>query len=164
MKDALVPVALTFAVLDLTGSAADIGLVFAAFMGARVTFILAGGVWSDRLPRQLVMVAADLVRAGTQALVALAFFTNSVAIWHLIVASFLVGGASAFFGPASTGLVKTIVSPERLQEANALMNMSQNAIQIFGPVTAGALVVFVDFGPIFAIDAATFVLNAVCSS
>ena len=160
--DALVPVALTFAVLDLTGSAADVGLVFAAFMGARVIFIVAGGVWSDRLPRQLVMIVADLVRAGTQALVALAFFTDSVAIWHLIVASFLVGGASAFFGPASTGLVKTIVSPERLQEANALINMSQNAIHIFGPASAGALVVFVGFGPIFAIDAITFLASAVC--
>jgi len=162
LGDALVPLALTFAVLDLTGSAADLGLVFAAFMGARVLFIVAGGVWSDRLPRQLVMIVADLVRAGTQALVALAFFTDSVAIWHLIVASFLVGGASAFFGPASTGLVKTIVRPERLQEANALINMSQNAIQIFGPVSAGALVVFVGFGPIFALDAITFVASTIC--
>jgi len=162
LGDALVPIALTFAVLDLTGSAADLGLVFAAFMGARVLFILAGGVWSDRLPRQLVMVAADIVRCGTQALLAAAFFTDSVQIWHLIVASFLVGAASAFFGPASTGLVKSIVAPARLQEANALINMSQNAIQIFGPVTAGALVVFVGFGPIFAIDAITYAASTVC--
>ncbi len=162
LGDALVPLALTFAVLDLTGSAADLGLVFAAMFGARVIFILVGGVWSDRLPRQLVMIAADLVRAGTQVLLALAFFTDSIALWHLIVASFVLGGASAFFGPASTGLVKTIVSPERLQEANALISMSQNAIQIFGPVTAGALVVFVGFGPIFTIDALTFVASAIC--
>jgi MFS family permease len=162
LGDALVPLALTFAVLDLTGSAADLGLVFAAMMGARVIFMLAGGVWSDRLPRQLVMIGADLVRGGVQALVALAFFTDSVALWHLIAAAFVVGGASAFFGPASTGLVKTIVRPERLQEANALINMSQNAIQIFGPVSAGALVVFVGFGPIFAVDALTFLASAVC--
>jgi MFS family permease len=162
LGDALVPLAITFAVLDLTGSAADLGIVFASFMAARVIFMLAGGVWSDRLPRNLVMIAADVVRAGTQALLALAFFTDSVAIWHLAVASFLVGGASAFFGPASTGLVKTIVGPERLQEANALLNIAQNAIHIFGPVTAGALVVLVGFGPVFAIDAITFALSAVC--
>ena len=162
LGDALVPLALTFAVLDLTGSAADLGLVFAAMFGARVIFILVGGVWSDRLPRQLVMIAADLVRGGVQILLALAFFTDSVALWHLIAASFALGGASAFFGPASTGLVKTIVSPERLQEANALISMSQNAIQIFGPVSAGALVVFVGFGPIFTIDALTFLASAIC--
>ena len=162
LGDALVPLALTFAVLDLTGSAADLGLVFAAMFCARVLFIVAGGVWSDRLPRQLVMIGADLVRFGVQALLALAFFTDSVALWHLIAASFVLGGASAFFGPASTGLVKTIVRPERLQEANALISMSQNAIAIFGPVSAGALVVFVGFGPIFAIDALTFLASAIC--
>ena len=160
LGDALVPLALTFAVLDLTGSAADLGLVFASLMGARVIFMLAGGVWSDRLPRQLVMIAADIVRAGAQAVLALAFFTDAVQVWHLMVASFLVGGASAFFGPASTGLVKTIVPQERLQEANALINLSQNAIHIFGPVSAGALVVLVGFGPIFAIDAVTFLASA----
>jgi MFS family permease len=160
--DAIVPLALTFAVLDMTGSAADVGLVFAAMFGARVLFILAGGVWSDRLPRQLVMVGADIVRAGVQGLVAAAFFTDAIELWHLIGAAFLLGGASAFFGPASTGLVKTMVRPERLQEANALINLSQNAVQVFGPVTAGALVVLVGFGPIFAIDAITFVASAIC--
>ena len=48
--DALVPVAVAFAVLDLTGSAADLGLVLAALMASRVVFIVAGGVWADRLP------------------------------------------------------------------------------------------------------------------
>src|SRR5919106_4390251 len=65
--DALVGVALAFAVLEVGGSAADLGLVFAAFSVPRVVLTLAGGVWSDRLPRQRVMVACDLVRALTQA-------------------------------------------------------------------------------------------------
>ena len=67
LGDALVGVALAFAVLELTGSAADLGLVFAAFALPRVLFTLAGGVWSDRLPRQRVMVACDLARAAAQA-------------------------------------------------------------------------------------------------
>ena len=53
LGDALVGVALAFAVLELTGSAADLGLVFAAFALPRVLFTLAGGVWSDRLPRSV---------------------------------------------------------------------------------------------------------------
>ena len=81
------PLALAFAVLDLSGSAADLGLVLAALFTARVVFILAGGVWSDRLPRQLVMVAADLLRAAVHGVVAIAFFTDSIEVWHLIVSS-----------------------------------------------------------------------------
>jgi MFS family permease len=158
--DALVPVALAFAVLELTGSAADLGLVLAALFTSRVVFIVAGGVWSDRLPRQLVMIAADLARALVHILVALAFFTDVVEVWYLIVSSAVFGAASAFFGPASSGLVKSIVAPNRLQEANAILGISERVVQIFGPVLAGLLVAVAGYGVIFAIDAATFLVSA----
>ena len=59
--DALIPVALAFAVLDeLDASAAELGFVLAAFTLSRVLLTLAGGVWSDRLERRLVMVTCDL--------------------------------------------------------------------------------------------------------
>lgn len=157
--DALIPVALTFAVLDLTGSASALGLVFAAFMGSRVVFIVAGGVWSDRLPRQLVMIGADLLRLAVQALVAVAFFLDAARVWHLVVASAVAGAATAFFGPASTGLVKQLVPPERLQEANALTGLSQSAVYVFGPALSGLLVATLDFGVVFAIDAATYLAS-----
>ncbi len=60
--DALIPVAIVFAVLQLGGDAGGIGLVLTAFSVPRLVFILAGGVWADRLPRQRVMLAADVVR------------------------------------------------------------------------------------------------------
>jgi len=157
--DALIPVALTFAVLDLTGSASDLGLVFAAFMGSRVVFIVVGGVWSDRLPRQLVMIAADLVRLAVQAIVAVTFFLDAARVWQLVVASAVAGAATAFFGPASTGLVKQLVPAERLQEANALTGLSQSAIYVFGPALSGVLVATLDFGVVFAIDAATYLAS-----
>src|SRR6266550_2033370 len=70
LGSALVPVALTFAVLDLTRSATSLGLVLAAAFVPRVILLLIGGVFADRLPRQLVMLATDILRAVTQALVA----------------------------------------------------------------------------------------------
>jgi MFS family permease len=158
--DALVPLALAFAVLDLTGSAADLGLVLAALFTSRVVFIVVGGVWADRLPRQLVMIAADLLRALVHGLVAVAFFTDAVEVWYLIVSSALFGAASAFFGPASTGLVKTIVSPGRLQEANALLGLSERTVWIFGPALSGLLVATAGFGVVFALDALTFLVSA----
>lgn len=156
--DALVPVATAFAVLDL-GSASDLGFVLAAYMGSRMIFIVAGGVWSDRLPRQLVMIAADVVRAATQGVVALAFFTGTAEVWHLIVSSAVFGCASSFFGPASTGLVPTLVKPVHLQEANALLGLSRNAIEVFGPAVSGLLVATMGYEVVFAIDAASFVVS-----
>ena len=60
--DCIVLVALALFVIDLTGSATDLGLVLAAQSLPLVAFLLIGGVWADRLPRHLVMIATDLVR------------------------------------------------------------------------------------------------------
>src|SRR5882724_13236515 len=65
--DSITPVALAFALLDLTGRVADLGYVFAARSVPLVGFLLIGGVFADRLPRRAVMVGADLIRLCTQA-------------------------------------------------------------------------------------------------
>ena len=158
--DALVPVATAFAVLDL-GTASDLGIVLAAYMGSRMLFIVVGGVWADRLPRQVVMIASDVVRATTQGVIAIAFFTGAAEVWHLVLSSAVFGCASAFFGPASTGLVPTLVRPLHLQEANALLGLSRNAIEVFGPALSGLLVATMGYEVVFAIDAASFVLSGI---
>src|SRR4029453_4001472 len=53
--DVMIGVALAFAVFQIGGGAAQLGLVFAALSIGRTAFILIGGVWADRLPRRLVM-------------------------------------------------------------------------------------------------------------
>jgi hypothetical protein len=50
----IAPVALAFAVLDLTGSTTSLGLVVGARSLANVIFLLIGGVVADRLPRAIV--------------------------------------------------------------------------------------------------------------
>jgi MFS family permease len=158
--DALVGVSIAFAVLGLTGSAGDLGLVFAAFALPRVVFTLAGGVWSDRLPRQQVMVACDLLRAATQAVVSTLLITGNAEIWHLIGLAVVMGSAAAFFQPASTGLMPQIISPARLQQANALVSISQNGTHIFGPLLAGLMVATIGPGWAFAIDGVSFLVSA----
>ena len=154
--DALVGVALAFAVLELGGSASELGLVLAARTISSVTFVLVGGVWADRLPRRAVMLAADAVRALVQAALAVLLLTGAAELWHLGVAGFVSGAASAFFIPAAVGLVPDTVAPERLQEANALMALSRNAAEIAGPAVSGVLVALAGPGWVFAVDAATY--------
>jgi MFS family permease len=159
--DAVVPVATAFAVLEI-GTASDLGLVLGAAFASRMAFVVAGGVWADRLPRRAIMIASDAVRAVVQGAIAAAFFTDTIEIWHLIVASTLFGAASAFFTPASTGLVPQVVSAARLQQANALLSMTRNAAELFGPALAGVLVATVGYSLVFAIDAASFVASLAC--
>ena len=158
--DKLVPVALAFAVLELEHSASALGLVFAARMIPMVVLVLVGGVWADRLPRQVVMLVADGVRAVTQALAAALLITGRAEVWHLMVLMAVYGAAQAFFDPASTGLVPQTVSRPRLQQANGLLQLSRSTANVIGPAIGGVLVATVGAGWAFAVDSATFVLSA----
>ena len=77
LGNAIAPVALAFAVLDLTGSKTDLGLVLTARSIPMVVFFLVGGIWADRLPRHHVMVASDLLSGASQAAVAALVPANS---------------------------------------------------------------------------------------
>jgi MFS family permease len=158
--DAITPFALAWAVLDLTGSATDYGLVIAAKTAPLVIFLLVGGVFADRLPRRAVMLTADAIRMCIQAATAALLLSHTAHIWELIVLQALAGTATAFFNPASTGLTPMTVSPGRLQEANALRGLSQASTQFIAPAFAGILIVTIGPGYALAIDAASFGVSA----
>jgi MFS family permease len=160
LGDAVTPFALAWAVLDLTGSARDLGFVLAAKIAPLVVFLLVGGVFADRLPRRAVMLTADVARMAVQAATAALLLSHTARIWELVVLQALAGTGTAFFNPASTGLTPMIVSAGRLQEANALRGMSMASTQFAGPALAGLLIVTVGPGYALAIDAASFGVSA----
>jgi MFS family permease len=158
--DCIVVVALALFVIDLTGSATDLGLVLAASSLPLVAFLLLGGVWADRLPRHRVMVATDLVRFTLHALLAVLIFTGAVRIWELIAIEALFGAAEAFFRPAANGLLPQTVPEEEIQEATGLSSLSNNLGEFVGPALATVLVLGLGAGYAFALDAATFLISA----
>jgi len=160
LGDAVTPFALVWAVLDLTGSARDLGLVLAAKVAPLVVFLLVGGVFADRLPRRGVMLTADVARMVVQAATAALLLSHTARIWELIVLQAFAGIGTAFFNPASTGLTPMTVSAGRLQEANALRGISMASMQFAGPALAGILIVTVGPGYALAIDATSFGVSA----
>src|ERR1019366_6091869 len=153
--DRIVSVALAFAVLDLTGSVKDLGLVLAAQTVPLVLFLLMGGVWSDRLSRRAVMLTSDLVRAG-----ALLLVIGYAHVWQLVVLQAVYGAAEAFFKPAAQALLPETVAAGDLQQANALIAVSGNIANVGGPALAGVLVATLGAGWGLAIDAGSFLASA----
>jgi MFS family permease len=159
--DGLISIALAFAVLQIGGSATQLGLVLAVGLASRVALYVVGGVWADRLPRQILMLTSDLVRAAQQFIVGILLITGTARMWHLVVGAIVYGLAAAFFQPASTGLVPATVSPPRLQQANALMGLSRSITSVGGPLLSGLLVALVGPGWVFIINGVTFIVSAV---
>jgi MFS family permease len=158
--NAFTNVALAFAVLELTGSKADLGYVLAAQAVPLVVFMLVGGIWADRLPRHRVMVASNLVNGTVQAVTAVLLLTGHAEVWQLIVLSALGGTSFAFFFPASIGIVPQTVPPEALQSANALLRLGVNATRIGGAALAGLIVGLTSPGVGIAADAVSFFVAA----
>jgi MFS family permease len=154
-------VALAFAVLDLTGSKADLGYVLAARMVPMLVFLLVGGIWADRLPRHHVMVTSNLVSGGTQAGIAALLFSGHARIWQIAVLAAVNGASSAFFFPASSGIVPQTVPHSLLQQANALLRLGRNGVYIVGGALAGLVVAATSPAVGIAVDAGTFMLAAV---
>ena len=159
--DRLAPIALAFAVLDLTRSASDLGFVLAAQTLPMLLLVAVAGVWADRLPRQLVMLSSDVVRCASQGATAALLLLGQARIWQLIVLQAVYGAADAFFTPAMTGLIPATAGAARLREANALMSLSRSAVGVAGPAVGGALVAFLTPGVALAGDAATFAISAI---
>jgi Transmembrane secretion effector len=158
--DRMVDVALAFAVLELGGSATEVGLVLVARTLPLVLCLLIGGVVADRSSRRAVLVATDLVRLGSQGMLAalLIFSEPSVEVVGLLAA--VTGGAAGFAAPATTGLLPEVVAAEDLQEANGLRATAFSAGELGGPLVAGVLVAAVGAGWALAIDALTFAASA----
>src|SRR3954447_155522 len=160
LGDRMVAIALAFAVLELGGSATDVGIVLALRVLPLVGTLLVGGVVADRTSRRAVMVAADIARLVTQGAIAALLISGHAEIWMLAVLSGATGAATGFFNPASTGLLPAIVPAERIQEANGIRATAMSGSEIAGPVIAGVLVASVGPGWALALDAATFAVSA----
>jgi MFS family permease len=161
----MAPVALAFAVLTtLHGSATDLGIVLTARMIPTVCFVLLGGVLGDRLPRHVVMVGSNLVSGASQAVAAALLLTGRASIADLAALSAVNGLSSAFFMPASEGVVPLTVSEHLLQEANALLRLSANATNILGAALGGLLVTASSPGWAIAVDAASFLVAAAATA
>jgi MFS family permease len=156
----IVPIALVFAVLDLTGSTTDLGLVLGTRWLAILTLTLIGGVWSDRLPRHIVMLSADAARLVSQATMGVLLVTGHAQLWQLFATQAVAGAGDAFFNPASTGIVPHVVAPAGLQQANALLSLTASGTSILGPAIGGVLVAGVGSGWAFVADGASFAISA----
>jgi MFS family permease len=119
-----------------------------------------GGVLGDRLPRRLVMIAGDSASCAVRTCMGLLLVTGHAQIWELIVLQAFGGAAVAFYNPAFYGLVREIVRPELMQQANSYLAIARFAAFPLGAATGGTLVALVGPGSALLFDGATYAVSA----
>jgi MFS family permease len=157
---AIAPVAIAFAVLDLTGSPAALGIVLAARSIPQVALMLIGGIVSDRFDRSRVLVGANLVAGTAQAAAAVLLLTGSASIPALAGLEAVNGAASALVFPAAAAMTPQTVPAGLLQQANATLRLVLNAAVIAGASAGGLLVGHVGPGWGLVVDAVAYTVAA----
>ncbi|MFN8504755.1 MFS transporter [Kouleothrix sp.] len=150
-----------FALLyKLTGSGQAVGaLLVAQFLPATIVGMWAG-VIVDRLPRKLVLIATNL---GCAALVLLFLLVRSPGqVWLIYAATILKMSLVAFFDPARTAAIPNVTRREELIAANAISGATWSAMLAIGAGLGGIVAGTLGTDAAFLIDAASFVLSALC--
>jgi MFS family permease len=159
--DALLPVALAFAVIDeLDGGTGDVALVLGSQALGLGLVVLVAGVWADRVSRRALMLVSDIGRAAVQIALAATLLGDTATLGSTMALALGYGMLEALFRPAAAGLIPRLVPPAELQQANALYGVAFNIGFILGPVVGGVLVVAAGAGFAIAFDAATFLVSA----
>lgn len=144
--------------VDVTTLTARITFVF--FM----PFLLAPltGALADRFSRRGLMVTADLVRgAAMMAMAAMIAWTSPWGSWGPFAPLLMVGLFAAVFSPARSALLPTLIRPDQLVRANAMLSGLGIIATMAAAKVGGVLADRYDPIVAFRIDAATFLASAV---
>jgi MFS family permease len=133
-------VGVSFAVLNATGSTADLSYVLAAQIAPSLIFALVGGVVADRVAPQRVIVVANVMIALGEGTFGLLVLTAHPRVWQMILLEMVTGSGMAVFYPASQALLPRLVPGGLLQEAFAMSRLAMNAAQMAGAAVAGIFV------------------------
>jgi MFS transporter, DHA3 family, macrolide efflux protein len=163
LGDSLHYIALMWVALQTGGPLGVVAVRLADSVPA-LLFGLHGGLVADRWDRRSVMVAADLFRGATLVPIAVAGLSGHLPLWALVAASFLLEAATSYFAPAYGALVPSLVDRGNVQQANALVQASAQALSIGGWALAAALLAVVPVSAFFAINAASFFVSALLIS
>jgi len=147
-------------VLAMTGSPAKAGIAgFAAMLGYLLFPLPAGGL-ADRHDRKRIMISCDVVRLLAVGSIAVAGWAAHITYVQVLVAGFIEGSATVFFGVAERAALPMLVHPSQRSVAVGQNEARQNVAQLAGPALGGALFGLSWAAP-FAADAVSYLASLV---
>ncbi|NNH75879.1 MFS transporter [Nocardia uniformis] len=154
----LLTVALGLLAYDLAGNRAGavLGTALAIKMVAYVAVAPVISAVAERVPRRVLLVSADAVRALVA--VALPFVTQT---WEIYVLIFVLQSASATFTPAFQSLIPSVLVDEKQYTRGlSLSRLAYDLESLLSPMLAAALLTVIDYNLLFVGTTAGFVASA----
>ncbi|NTV16570.1 MAG: MFS transporter [Chlorobiaceae bacterium] len=143
-------------VLEITGSAFDVGLAAAASTLPTLFLSLFGGVVVDRYPRRTILLWTQSAAMLLAFVLGIFAMTGTVTIWIILILSFLLGCVNALNVPALQAFLSEIVEHEHLASAVAMNSAIYNGSRVIGPAIAGFLISATGTGTAFLVNGVSF--------
>lgn len=159
LGDWLNSIALFTLVLRLTDSGRAVGLVLVARFLPSVVLGPLAGVVADRFDRRHVMIASDIVRAAV--VLGFPFVRRPEHVWLVYFLTVLQLAFSAFFEPARTAALPSVVRGPDLVAANSLSSVTWSAMLTLGAAVGGPVAGLFGTDAAFILDSLTYVVSAV---
>src|SRR5579864_9559394 len=137
------------------GTPVQVTTVTMAFVLPMAVISPIAGVFVDHWNVKRLMIASDLIRA---VLILMLVFVHDVT--QISVIFLLMSAVSSFFMPAQSVTIRTVVPPEGLLAANAMMAQAFYIVRLLSPAAAGALVAWLTEKSCFYLDVVSFVFSA----
>lgn len=150
-------IAQNWLVYILTKSALYLGLISFLSSFPMLIFTLFAGVFADRYSRKKILIFTQIFSLFPALFLGIIIQINMVTIWHVAVASFVLGIASAFDMPARQAFISELVPKDMITKAIAMQSISFNIARIIGPFLAGVVVTNLNFQMCFYLNALSFI-------
>ncbi|MCP3921857.1 MAG: MFS transporter [Desulfobacterales bacterium] len=158
--DKLYMLALSFMVLESTGSSGKMGIVLFAGILPLVIVGLFAGVVVDRFNRKKIIIITDFLRGCITAVVSLLYYLEMLNFEAILISQILLGINSAFFNPVIPSVIPMIVAKDKLSSANAKTQFISGFSNIAGPAIGGILVATYGYLIVFILNALSYLVSA----
>lgn len=142
------------AVLMLGAGEAETGLLQTALTLPFLLFSIPAGVLADRVPRRLLMAAAEAVRALSLAVLVLSIQFGTLSLHLMGIAGFVAVCGTIAFSVAAPSIIPALVPPSALPTANSRIELARTFAFTAGPSVGGILVGWIGGEAAFAFAAA----------
>lgn len=147
--------------LELTDSAAQLGVVIALYGVPNLAMLTFGGIFADRVDRRWLLFYSRIIVMALIAVAATLTVLESISIWHIYGIAFVLGVIQGLNMPAQMAIVPDLVEEGDILNATALNMAVFNTGRIMAPSLAGVIIEYVGIGEALYLNAAFYAVSCV---
>jgi DHA3 family macrolide efflux protein-like MFS transporter len=160
LGDIIYSFALSFWVLQVTGSTALMGILSAVSMAPRLILGPFAGVFVDKWDRKKIIVITDLIRGILSTLIGIAAIMGFLEVWMMFIVGIANSICSAFFNPAVIAVKPDLVHRSKLSKANSVTSFAESGASMIGGAISGVVYIAIGAPYMFLFNGISYLFSS----